>query len=1508
MKYRYALAVFALLSSPLVMLAQDSPSSASATGAVASAASAPVPRLLRYSGAAKTSDGRPWSGTAALTFAIYAEQQDGTPLWMETQNAESDAQGHYAVLLGSTRSEGMRVDLFTAGEPRWLGVRVEMPGEVEQPRVLLVSVPYAMKASDADTLGGLPASAYMVAPSATSDLNPYFQSHPGLLTGLGTPGFLAMFTDSRTLGDSVLFAGNGLVGIGTAQPAHTLDVHGTAGFTGAVTFGSPVTFAPGQTFPGGGGAGSITGVTAGTGLSGGGTSGNVTLNLNTAFTDARYAQLGTANIFTGAIAAPSFTGNGAGLAGVNAATLGGLAPSAFVQSGSTTSPVTQSYAGAVNVQGNVSLAPLNGVNPTFTVQDANGSTFSVTSLATFLTAVGSGGTISPTDLTTASGGAITIQGNSGTTNGTTNGSSVSLIGGQANGGAGGSINLTPGTGATTGFVNVNGSLNVTGTVTCGSGCSGGGSGSGTVTSVGSGFGLTGGPITTAGTLTIDTSVVPQLGGPNAFTGNNTFTGANTFNGSFNGNGAGLSNVNALTLGGNLPSAFATTGANAFTGNQSVTGNVSLTGSLTLPNTTSPSVGVIYLGTTPFLHNFPGTSGSFNTFVGASAGNMTMDTVNAIQNTAVGAFALSTNTTGYDNAAFGYKALSTNAMGADNSAFGGLALAANTAGAGSSAFGFAALNAATGTNNSAFGSGALEQLTSGTFNIAIGSSAGNNLVSNESNNIDIGNPGLAGDMNTIRIGNSTHTTTYIAGMVNASGQQTFSVVPAGNGVGQGSLFIDPASVPAGPPVTLLGAAVGGTQEMLLDSSGDLTLAGSLTLPNTTSSTVGVINLGTTRFLHNFPGTSASFNTFVGASAGNMTMDTKNAVDNTAVGANALFNNTTGDNNSAFGVDALVENSIGHSNSAFGSGALGTNDAGAFNSAFGYEALNLNQNSDSAAFGSRALSLSGGARNSAFGSGALGGLGGPGGGGDYNIAIGQNAGGNLTSGSNNIYIGNLGPTLPNAMESGMIRIGDPNFQTATYLTGNVVAQAYTDLATGINVGLSTSCSLNQVMEWSGSAWACATVSGGGGGGTVTNVTAGAGLHAIPSNPITSTGTLTIDPTVVPQLGAGNNTFAGAITASSFTGSGAGLSNVNAVTLGGNLSTAFATLGPNTFSGDQTITGNVTASGGVTVGSSLALPNTTSPTTGSLNVGVITFGGDVFLHNYGIRNTFVGGSAGNRSTSGPDNTGVGFDALGSLAGSDATMAFSNSAFGSGTLMENTTGFLNSAFGAGALETNAQGFSNSAFGEGALDALKSGSNNIAIGKGAGGDLFSNESFDIYIGNVGTTMESKTIRIGDGATQTAAYITGISGATIASGTAVMVASNGQLGTITSSRRYKHDIADMSVESDLLMKLRPVAFYYKPELDATQTRQYGLVAEEVAKVAPGLVVFDKDGQPETVRYHFVNAMLLNEVQKQQRSLEEQQRVNQQQQNTIARQGAEIQDLAARLAKLEALLARSTDSR
>src|SRR5467141_5284549 len=111
----------------------------------------PVPRLVKSAGTLKDELGKARTGVVGVTFAIYKEQEGGAALWLETQNVELDEQGRYTVLLGATKSEGLSLELFTTGEPRWLGVQVNLPKETEQPRVLLVSVPYALKAADADT-------------------------------------------------------------------------------------------------------------------------------------------------------------------------------------------------------------------------------------------------------------------------------------------------------------------------------------------------------------------------------------------------------------------------------------------------------------------------------------------------------------------------------------------------------------------------------------------------------------------------------------------------------------------------------------------------------------------------------------------------------------------------------------------------------------------------------------------------------------------------------------------------------------------------------------------------------------------------------------------------------------------------------------------------------------------------------------------------------------------------------------------------------------------------------------------------------------------------------------------------------------------------------------------------------------------------------------------------------------------------------------------------------------
>lgn len=200
--------------------------------------SATVPRLMTYSGRATDAHGRPTSGVAGVTFTIYKEQEGGAPLWLETQNVNLDSQGRYSVQLGSTASNGLPVELFTSGEARWLATRVN--GGEEQPRVLLVSVPYALKAADAQTLGGLPASAFVLAGSPTNgkSASPETASTsaiqaiaPPPTSGTGATDFLPLWLNSTgTLGDSALFqSGTGStakVGINTTTPTSTLDVKG----------------------------------------------------------------------------------------------------------------------------------------------------------------------------------------------------------------------------------------------------------------------------------------------------------------------------------------------------------------------------------------------------------------------------------------------------------------------------------------------------------------------------------------------------------------------------------------------------------------------------------------------------------------------------------------------------------------------------------------------------------------------------------------------------------------------------------------------------------------------------------------------------------------------------------------------------------------------------------------------------------------------------------------------------------------------------------------------------------------------------------------------------------------------------------------------------------------------------------------------------------------------------------------------------------------------------------
>jgi len=244
-------------------------------------------------------------------------------------------------------------------------------------------------------------------------------------------------------------------------------------------------------------------------------------------------------------------------------------------------------------------------------------------------------------------------------------------------------------------------------------------------------------------------------------------------------------------------------------------------------------------------------------------------------------------------------------------------------------------------------------------------------------------------------------------------------------------------------------------------------------------------------------------------------------------------------------------------------------------------------------------------------------------------------------------------------------------------------------------------------------------------------------------------------------------------------------------------------------------------------------------------------------GYRNTANGAEALYTNTTGADNTASGNRAL-----FDNTTGYNNTASGGWALYQNTTGYSNTASGIYALYSNTEGTYNIGIGVDALNSNTTGSHNTAIGAGAGYNATAG-NYNIYIGSdvYGIAGESNVIRIGSGQAQT--YIAGIYGASSGSGSAVYVNSNGQLGTGTSSRRFKEDIKDMGEASSRLMNLRPVTFRYKNEIDKEgRTLQYGLIAEEVAEVYPELVHYEKDGEPFTVRYHELSPMLLNEVQKQ----------------------------------------------
>jgi len=304
-----------------------------------------------------------------------------------------------------------------------------------------------------------------------------------------------------------------------------------------------------------------------------------------------------------------------------------------------------------------------------------------------------------------------------------------------------------------------------------------------------------------------------------------------------------------------------------------------------------------------------------------------------------------------------------------------------------------------------------------------------------------------------------------------------------------------------------------------------------------------------------------------------------------------------------------------------------------------------------------------------------------------------------------------------------------------------------------------------------------------------------------------------------------------------------------------------GSNTATGSLALYNNI-GSSNTGIGSEALNANTTG--VGNTAIGAVA----LLTNTTGILNTATGVGALEFNTTGNDNTATGHNAL--LSNSTGN---SNTASGVNALSKNSTGTDNTANGVNALFTNKSGIDNTANGSGALFSNRFGSHNtadgfnalynnatgafnIALGDSAGFNTTGRNNIDI--GNQGMAGESNTIRIGAVGTHTATFLAGISGVTVAGGVGVVIDTNGQLGTVISSERFKDNIKPMDKASEAILALKPVTFHYKKELDPEGIPQFGLVAEQVEKVNPDLVARDADGKVYTVRYEAVNAMLLNE--------------------------------------------------
>jgi hypothetical protein len=691
------------------------------------AAAATVPRLIRINGTVHDDAGKPLTGNLGLTFTLYQDETSQSAVWQEVQTLPLDSAGHFSALLGATSDSGLPLEIFSAAEARWLGIRAD--GQTEQPRILLLSVAYALKAADTELLGGKPASAYVLAdsqnaapqlasgtnsapansPSAAQILTPgaggvLLSPTPqtacsGLSSdGTATVNQIAKFTSACNIENSAIFESGGSIGIGNTAPAGTLDVSGAAFVRGALTLppvntatatqgydsnplvmeastyntilsravpyiwewqaepvgndsaatsstlnllfgvtgdvsetglsvsqGGIITFASGQTFPGQG-TGTVTSVATGAGLTGG------------PITKSGTISIPSAGVTNSMLANPSVTiAAGSGLSGGGTVALGGTVTltNASPSSGGTVTsiasgtglsggPITgsgtlslnTSYTNGLYLQlaGGTLTGALSGTTAAFSggLTAATGAfTGTVSEAGTLLPGTGTatatqGYNSNPLDLQASSFSSSTSKAitqdfrwqvqPTGNDTSTPSGSLNLLFG--SNGSA-------P---AATGF-----SIASNGLVTFATGQTfPGAGGSGTVTSVATGAGLTGGPITSSGTISI-----PSAGVTNAMLANNSITVTA---------GSGLSGGGTVALGGTVtltntsPSSGGTVTSVA-SGTGLTGGPITSSGTLSL-NTTFTDKRYLQLAGGTLTGALTGTTGAFTGGLAATTGTFT----------------------------------------------------------------------------------------------------------------------------------------------------------------------------------------------------------------------------------------------------------------------------------------------------------------------------------------------------------------------------------------------------------------------------------------------------------------------------------------------------------------------------------------------------------------------------------------------------------------------------------------------------------------------------------------------------------------------------------------------------------------------------------------------------------------------------------------------------------------------------------------------------------------------